>query len=478
MLWNIIKTKMLESKDSQITDSENSYTYSQIVNRVNAISHNLSAAVHQKSKCGILCESGLNTALAILACFNSNIIPVPMSKSYGAEHCRKIFKSTKPDFIIADRDSGCLCETGFPVFNIEDNEMQGKVLEKMPDPQLLEAALIMCTSGTSGLPKGAVITAQGLINNIKDIDRYFSISKKDKILIARPLYHCAVLTGELLISLYKGVNICFYDGKYNPALILGILGDRNITVLCGTPTLFNHLALYAKGLNMNPALRVAVLSGECLSSGVAENIRAQFKDTDIYNVYGLTEASPRVSYLPPDLFNSYPESVGVPLDSVSVKIVDDDFAEILDEKDGNLMINAPSVMSGYYNDEKLTAKTIIDGWLYTGDIACKNDEGLLFIKGRADDMIIKAGMNIYPKDIENALIKSPKISQIMARRYASKNTQTISIDVILAENYMSASAHEIMGECKRLLAPYQWPGRINIVNFLPKNASGKIVRKS
>ena len=159
------------------------------------------------------------------------------------------------------------------------------------------------------------------------------------------------------------------------------------------------------------------ISGECLSSGIAKNIRDVFPNADIYSIYGLTEASPRVSYLPPADFDKYSESVGIPIDGVKVKIIDvQTGGDLPANSRGLVMISSPSLMKGYYNDQSLTQKTIVNGWLNTHDIGYKDENGYLYILGRADDMIIKAGMNIYPREIENAINKLPEISECLAYR--------------------------------------------------------------
>lgn len=192
-------------------------------------------------------------------------------------------------------------------------------------------------------------------------------------------------------------------------------------------------------------------------------MRSVFPDADIYNVYGLTEASPRVSYLPPELFDEYPLSVGFPLSSVSAKI-----------NDGELLIKGASVMKGYYGNPEATARVKRSGWLHTGDIAEITDKGLIFIKTRKDNLIIRAGMNIYPQEIENALKSDPRIVEVLA--YGEKRT-TAGQKVCLKVVTNGLTKSEVFSICKKLLPAYQLPDRIDIVEDIPRNASGKIIRR-
>lgn len=274
----------------------------------------------------------------------------------------------------------------------------------MPEPEdLSDVAFIMCTSGTTGVPKGAMITHENMITNLLDIADYFKINSSDKILIARPLYHCAVLTGEFLISLMNGLHIVFYDGEFNPTRLIQTIRKHKITVMGATPTIFYHISNIVKRQKEKLPLKTVAVSGECMTEVVAKQIKNILPDAAIYNVYGLTEASPRVSYLPPEYFDEYPLSVGIPLKSVSVKIAN-----------GELFVKGKSVMKGYYNDKSATDKAIQNRWLHTGDIATIDENGFISIKSRKDNMIIRGGMNIYPQEIENALLQDNRIKEALA----------------------------------------------------------------
>ena len=311
------------------------------------------------------------------------------------------------------------------------------------------------------MPKGAMITEENLITNLSDISKYFDINSLDHILIARPLYHCAVLTGEFLISLCKGLRISFMTEGFVPAKILKRAKESGITTLCGTPTLLYHLS----GMNLKSkeplSLKNIAVSGECMTQTVAQIMRRAFPNTYIYNVYGLTEASPRVSYLPPEEFDNNPTSSGIPLSSLSAKVVDNE-----------LLISGNSIMKGYYNNPEATAKAKQDGWLHTGDIAEMDAKGRIYIKCRKDNMIIRAGMNIYPQEIENALKESEYITDALA--FGVKNdtvSEKIHIMVVTALN-----KSEVYNICKQKLLSYELPDVIDIVDELPRNASGKVIR--
>lgn len=231
--------------------------------------------------------------------------------------------------------------------------------------------------------------------------------------------------------------------------------------MCGTPTLFYHLCRIAKRQPKQLPLKTVVLSGECITNIVAETIQEVLPNINIYNVYGLTEASPRVSYLPPNKFDNNPLSVGIPLKSLKIKI-----------KNKELLIKGKSIMKGYYNDIKQTQKILKDGWLYTGDIAKIDDKGFITIIGRKDNLIIRSGMNIYPQEIENTLKKEEDITEVLA--YGAKDTK--GNQKIFLQLVTELSKIQVLEICRNKLPSYQFPDSIEIVKALPKNASGKLIR--
>ena len=428
-----------------IRDANNQYTYRELLLEAETLGERLKE--YPTKKFGILCQTNLNTAKALLACFYANKTAVLLSHRYGDAHNKKIINTVNLTHLIRD-------------LSIDEN---GDYQSPDDLDTLQDVALIMCTSGTTGTPKGAMITYQNLLTNLGDINAYFEINHTQRILISRPLYHCAVLTGEFLISLFKGLEIVFSDDDFNPAGILRKVEDENISVLCGTPTMFYHLCKYAKD-HTYPSLHSIVVSGECMTPQTAARMNDVFQNIRIYNVYGLTEASPRVSYLPPSLFAQYPTSVGYPLKSLMIKI-----------EDGELCVKGNSIMKGYYNNPEATQRILRDGWLHTGDIAEINEHGMLFIKSRKDNMIIRAGMNIYPQEIENALREDPRILDVIA--YGDKKDTTgqkICIKVVVD----NLSKREVYDICKKHLTLYQLPDMIEIVEKIPRNASGKVIRRN
>lgn len=456
MIWNYIKNKMLLKSEKTLKEDNTVITFGDAIVLAEKFSKKLDQPCY-----AILCQSELATAMALLSCFAAGVTAIPLSYRYGDTHCKRILDTISPPSMISAQNGE---------FNIVDIN-----LGKYDDPQE-RPALIMCTSGTTGKPKGAMISEENLLTNLRDIETYFNIGTKDRILISRPLYHCAVLTGEFLISLVKGTDIIFKSGNFQPSGIINIIEEENISVMCGTPTLFGMLGRFIKsGDKLHEKLRSIAISGESLGKDNAKRIRKLFPNTDIYHVYGLTEASPRVLYLPPEHFDNYGEYAGKPLPSLDIRIVNSDGKELPINTEGQLLVKGKSVMSGYYNDREMTNKVLKNEWLYTGDIAVMNDKGFVKIECRKDDLIIKAGMNIYPQEIENTLKADARVEEALAYGM-SDPICGMKIGLKIKGDFMNKE--EVIKLCYEVLPKYEYPAIVELVEDIPKNGSGKVIRRS
>ena len=227
-----------------------------------------------------------------------------------------------------------------------------------------------------------MLSEDNILANVNSIADYFKIDQSDSILISRPLYHCAVITGEFILSLINGTRICFYSEKLNPKALLDIISEKKITVFCGTPTMLEMMARYMRA-KAECTLKKIGISGESMSTSSAGRIVDAFGGAEIYYMYGLTEASPRVCFLPPYLFLKYPYSVGYPIKSVDIIVIKPDGAEAGCFEEGVLGLKDRTLCSDITNDPDKTAEVIRDGWLCTGDIAVIDAYGLMIIKAEA-----------------------------------------------------------------------------------------------
>ena len=345
-----------------------------------------------------------------------------------------------------------------PVSDCYGEKWKEEILFSLDDGSYPDLAFLMFTSGTTGRPKGVMLSHENVIANLKAIGSYFEIEPGDRFLIARPLVHIAVLTGEVLYGLYRGAELRFFDEVFMPKRVAKTIREEKINVFCCTPTLFHHLSPYLAPDD----LKTVVFSGERLQAGHVEGLKERFPSVRFYNVYGLTENSPRVSALTYRDFFKKPQSVGKPIAGTEMAL-----------RDGELWVRSPSVMQGYYHAPELTAEKIFpDGFLKTGDMARVDDDGDYYILGRKDDMIIRAGVNIYPQEIESVALQAPGVQTCLVYGKDDVNYgQEICIKAV-----GNLTAQDLRKYLLERLPARLMPSRFEIVDRLDMTPSGKIRR--
>ncbi len=274
----------------------------------------------------------------------------------------------------------------------------------------------------------------------------------------RQLVHIAVLVGELLYALCSGLTVYFYEESFMPKRLIAYCAENSIDVLCATPTLYRTLARADKDKRL--PVKIAAISGELLDVHSVREIAAAFPNTAFYNVYGLTEHSPRVSALLPQEFDTIEGSVGKPLSGVTTRI-----------ENGELLVKSPCVMKGYFDDEEKTRAKLQDGWLHTGDRAHFDKDGYLYIDGRKDGMIIRGGLNVYPEEIE-AVARS-----IVGINDCAVSGQTSDNGTLICLQYEGElEPNELRKFLMQELNPSIVPNKIERVQTLARTPSGKKVR--
>lgn len=448
------------------------YSYKEFIEEIDSYINKIDINTYRRRKCLVVCRHNIEELKALIFSWKMDMIAVPMSIHYGIEQCKRSIEAVSPDLILTD-DPEIQLDVKAPIYFL--NTMPNKCKCEGVDEDLAGIELMMCTSGTTGMPKASMFEGEAIRSNCIAISEYFPITSDDTVLVARPLYHCAVIVGEVLTALYNGCNILFYSDTYNPIVLSRILCSNYITVMCGTPTIFKGISEALTFQKKQTQLKVIALSGEYLLPERAKSISRAF-NAMIFNVYGLTEAGPRVSYLPADKFDTIPSSVGIPLKNVEISIVSEQepFNVMANKEIGRIWIKTPYLMKGYYKNELKTKVRKYGDWFDTGDVGYIDNE-YLYVVGRSDDMIIKGGLNIYPRDIENCILGIDDVKEVLVYGVIIDNVEQICADVILSDR----DNQDILALRKKIankVEGYMMPHIVNIVEDFKRNASGKIVR--
>jgi len=334
------------------------------------------------------------------------------------------------------------------------------------------------TGGTTGVAKGAMLTNRNLLANMLQIKAWLAphaSSSGDIVLSPLPMYHIFAFTVNCMAMLSFGAHNVLVT---NPRDIKGLVGEfkkNKITILTGVNTLFNALNNNKsfEALDFS-SLRIVVAGGMALQTSVAERWK-EITGCTVSEGYGMTEASPVVTVNPID-GTARAGSIGIPIPSTDVRIVDEN-GKVLPAGDiGELQVKGPQVMKGYYNKYVETENVLQDGWLSTGDIASMDEDGYFRIVDRKKDMILVSGFNVYPNEIEDVVAAHPKVAEVAAIGIPSeKSGEAVMLYVVKSDN--SCTEAEITDYCRTELTGYKIPRAIEFRKELPKTNVGKILRR-
>ncbi|MCH9770372.1 MAG: AMP-binding protein [Gammaproteobacteria bacterium] len=340
-----------------------------------------------------------------------------------------------------------------------------------------DMAFLQYTGGTTGQPKGAMLSQRNLAANIMQCLTWVtSVIEPDgeMALGALPLYHIFALTVSL-VFLTTGTTVLLITDPRDMQTFLRALKSMPLNIYVGINTLFNGLMNQEKFKNLDfSQLKLVLAGGMPLQADVAERWH-RLTAVPITEGYGLTEASPVVALNPLNLeiFNG---SIGLPLPSTMVSIRNDAGEEVAIGEAGELWIKGPQVMQGYWQREEETREVIQDGWLRSGDMARIDQQGFIYIVDRKKDMILVSGFNVYPNEIEDNIMRMPAVKEVAVVGLPSEKTGEMVVAVVVkkAENL---SAEIIMQHCRDCLTGYKVPKRVVFLGELPKNNVGKVLRR-
>ena len=338
-----------------------------------------------------------------------------------------------------------------------------------------ETAVILYTSGTTGRPKGAMLTHGNLYSNARDVGDYLEMSDGDRIITTLPVFHVFALTVVVNAPLMKGATLLLAP-RFSPGEIYELAAKYEATVFAGVPTMFNFLYQFEEGdVKAFSHLRLAISGGASLPVSLLHAFEDKF-NVRISEGYGLSEASPVTCFNPLDRERKA-GSIGTSIINVENKVVNEYGEEVPNGEVGELIVRGPNVMKGYYKLPEDSALAIRDGWLYTGDLARRDDEGYFYIVDRKKDIVIIGGYNVYPREVEEVLYAHEGVVEAAVIGLPDENFgEKVHAFVVLKDK--SITEEELKTYCAEHIAKYKVPTAIEILDELPKNSTGKILRRS
>ncbi len=339
-----------------------------------------------------------------------------------------------------------------------------------------DSLTILYTSGTTGVPKGVMLTHNNHASEARILAKMRGKLDPEVVVIGvLPLYHIYGITSVINVSIYSGFTIELLT-HFDPEKVIEIAQAEKQTILFGVPTMYNRLIQVAsQNPPKNSSLKFCVSGGSSLPVEFLHRFE-KLLSTKIYEGYGLTEAPVCVEN--PYGAQTKPGSIGLPIPEFRAKIIDSDRNEVSTGGNGELLIKGPGVMRGYLNRPDETNKTIRDGWLYTGDIARMDEDNYIYIIDRKKDLVIRGGYNVYPREIEEVMYQIPEILEVAVFGTPHEDLGEEVAAVVVLQEGARIEPEEIREFVKQRVAPYKYPRIIQIVqDSLPKSGTGKILKK-
>jgi long-chain acyl-CoA synthetase len=342
-----------------------------------------------------------------------------------------------------------------------------------------DIAFLQYTGGTTGVAKGAVLTHRNMVANVMQAKAHYAPvlrPGKELVVTALPLYHVFALTVNCLLFIEMGArNLMITNPRDIPGFVKE-LSKYPFTAITGVNTLFNGLLNNEDFHELNFSnLNLTVGGGMAVQRSVAERWK-KATGVQLIEGYGLTECSPLVAACPYDL-GEYNGSIGVPVASTDVRIIDDEGNPIANTEIGELQVRGPQVMQGYWNRQEASKEVINEqGWLSTGDIVKFDDEGFLHIVDRKKDMILVSGFNVYPNEIEDVVALHGKVLEVAAIGVPNDASGEL-VKICVVKRDPSLTKEDLIDHCREHLTGYKVPKLIEFFEELPKTNVGKILRR-
>jgi long-chain acyl-CoA synthetase len=468
-------------------------TFSELNKKVDELARGLvQAGLNPGDACVLMMPSSPNWAITYYALAKLGGVVVPVNPLFRRGELGHIFKDSGARAFVGHRDylaEPAAVMSDMPQINIRlaDGVESGSEFRPLAEvftpgpefgthPTADDAPYaIMYTSGTTGLPKGAVLTHKNLMSDARLVGGVRYTEPHDVVLSVLPLFHIYGQTHALNISILYGLTIRMWE-HFEAGEIMAAIEEEESSIFYAVPTMVNRLVeLGSQSPPKRSSLRFIISGGASLPVEVLNRFQDIFGAT-IYESYGLTECAPTC------VENPYgrppvPGSIGLPIPGFKVRLVDEQDNDVATGEVGELLIKGPAVMKGYLGQPEATAQTLKSGWLHTGDLARMDEDGYLYIVDRKKDLIIRGGYNVYPREIEEVLYTHPAVLEAAVLGVPHDDLGEEIAAVIALRPGSEANADELRSYVKERVAPYKYPRLIKFIDELPKNATGKIFKR-
>ncbi|MFJ8207965.1 fatty acyl-CoA synthetase [Streptomyces sp. NPDC096033] len=418
--------------------------------------------------------------LAFLACARAGLTHVPVNQNLTGEDLAHILGDCASALVLADPGLADRVPAGHPVRALRD--APGSFLAELADPRPHEASTdtdavvqLLYTSGTTALPKGAMMTHRALAHEYESAIAALDLAEGDRPVHSLPLYHSAQMHVFLLPYLAVGADNTVLDGPVAEE-IFDLVEAGRADSLFAPPTVWIALANHPQfGQRELGALRKAYYGASVMPVPVLERLRGRLPELGFYNCFGQSEIGPLATVLGPDEHEGRMESCGRPVLHVEAKVVDEDGAEVPDGTAGEVVYRSPQLCLGYWNDAEATRRAFRDGWFRSGDLAVRDAEGYFTVVDRVKDVINSGGVLVASRQVEDVLYTHPGVAEAAVVGLPDERWIEAVTAVVVPRGEVTEA--ELMAYARERLASFKAPKRVLFVEALPRNASGKILKR-
>ena len=478
MLYHEMFAKHAAAKPAIIFNDQVT-TYGQFRKRIDTWAACLQAnGLKKGARVGLFSKNSEAYLVAYFAVVKAGGIVVPFNYQLAMPELAYIIQDADIRFILSKEPipiQAALADIGY---TRRFHQLTFDTLDQGADQEFIEPKIddtdictIIFTSGTTGRPKGAMLSHKNLLNNTTDINHVLETYASDRVLCVLPLYHCFAWTTSASAPLQKGGCIVIEE-QFTLAQTVELIATYKVNQFFGVPTMIRMFLDNATPQEFK-SVRFFITGGAPMPVKLAQDFKRKF-GSPVQEGYGLSEASPVVAVNPSDRIKL--GSIGLPLPSVVTQIRDEQEQELAPGVIGELCVKGTNVMSGYLNHPEDTAEALRGGWLHTGDLAYKDEEGYIFIVDRLKDLIITAGENVYPREIEEVLYHNPAVKEVAVVGVPDElRGQAIAAYVVLKEGE-KATKPELKRYIRGKVANYKLPKYFEFIDQLPKNKTGKVLK--
>jgi fatty-acyl-CoA synthase len=490
----LTKREFLTPAKEAVVDGKKRFNYRQLNRRVNRLANAMSGlGLKSGERVGVLSYNCVEFLELIMAAAKLGLILVPLNWRLTARELAFILNDSSAETLFFDADLLDLVEdlgedTTLNQYiaigdrNIPGIETYDSILSAKADaepqvdviPDLDTPHIIMYTAGTTGRPKGAILSQGASFWNVLNLDVSMDFTSRDRNLVVLPMFHIGGIGLFTLPMIYHGATVVI-QRTFDPIRTQSLLKNENITLFFGVPAIFLTLMQHPEfRADAFKTVRIVMSGGAPLPVSLVK----QYHDAGIFlqQGFGMSEAAPSIATLDRDLALEKAGSIGKAVFHLDARIVDEDMNELPAENVGELVIRGPNLLQGYWNLPDATEAAFTGDWFHTGDLAQMDADGCLYIVERKKDMFISGGENVYPAEVENAIFQIPQIAEAAVIGVKDQKWGEVGRAVVVLKEGQKIGADEIIEYLKGNLAKYKIPKSVVVIDQLPRNAAGKVLK--